>query len=97
MDIIEFTVICVLGLYALDAAPSCAEDQHDIWTIAKARQQGLTKDDLLMFLDGSRAELTPERMIAIRALIEDAYQWTPAQAEGWWSMRRTTCPMEDEA
>ena len=97
MNRLELTIICILGLYAVDALPSCKEEQFDAWKVGKALSQGLSKETLLMHLDGSRSDLTPERMTAIRALIEDAYQFTPEQAAGWWRQRYRECEKESDA
>lgn len=96
----EWILVAVIGAVLSWAAPvnaTCQEDNWDVWKVAKALQQGLSKETLIMHLDGSRAELAPERMEKIRALIDEAYELAPPEAEAWWKAHYKTCAKEDEA
>ena len=96
MNLVELAIVCVLGLYAIEVRADCAEDNWDAWKVGKGLQQGLSKGRLLQHMKSSAHELTPERMQAIRALVEDAYLYQPAQAEAWWKLHYKVCSEERE-
>lgn len=96
----EWILIAVIGAVLCWIAPAnaeCTEDNFDAWKVAKALQQGLSKEALLAHVDASRAELGPERMEKIRSLIDEVYRLAPPEAESWWNAHYKTCPKEDEA
>lgn len=98
MEIIaSILIVTALAVCVEVHASECQDTNWDVWKVAKALQQGLSKEDLLLHLEASRAELTPERMIRIRAMIDEAYELDPSNAERWWQSRYRTCSKEEEA
>lgn len=88
-------ILLLLGLSLSPAhADECKYHNWDVYKVGKALQQGMTKDALLAHLEGSRKELTPERMEAIRGLIDEAFQLEPKDAPEWWQKHYRKC--EDE-
>ena len=66
----------------------------DIDKVAKARQQGLSKETLLHHLEGSQHELAPERIEKIVGMIDDIYKLDQAQEEQWFMKNRRDCKEE---
>lgn len=96
MKAIYLCVAAFLFFVTIDAHADCKEDNWDVWKVAKALQQGLSKETLLLHLDGSRKELEPGRMVKIRGLIEEVYELEQSQAESFWKAHHKECPAEEE-
>lgn len=74
-EVLACVLALALVLYAAGVvAGECQDHNWDHWKVAKSLQQGLSKETLLEHLEGSRHELTPERMARIRALIDEVYE-----------------------
>lgn len=97
LKILAAILIVTALAVCVEAHATCTEDNFDSFKVAKALQQGLSKDALLMHMEGSRSELNPIRMEKIRGLIDEAFTLQPDQAEGWWKKHYKECPKEDEA
>lgn len=78
MKLVYLCVAALLFFISVEThADECKYHNWDVYKVGKALQQGMTKDALLAHLEGSRKELTPERMEAIRGLIDEAFQLQP--------------------
>lgn len=90
-NLVEIIILAILPLFADAVFADCKEDNWDVFKVAKAVQQGLSKEDLVQHLEGSRHLLTPERMSRIRERIEEAYQLEQTEAERWWHANTRDC------
>lgn len=97
MNRIYLLVAALIFFVSVESHADCKEDNWDVWKVSKALQQGLSKETLLMHLDGSRNELTPERMEKIKGLIDEVYLLEQSQAEAYWLAHRKTCLQESDA
>lgn len=97
MKLIHLFVAAFIFFVAVEThAGECQEYAWDVWKVAKALQQGISKETLLDHLEGSRGELTPERMERIRGLIDEVYKLEQSEAQVWWQAHRKECPKESE-
>lgn len=83
----ECALLALIGallVWTLDTRADCAIDNFDAWKVSKALQQGMTKEDLLVHLEVSRAELDPIRMEKIQDMIEEVYQLPQSEAAAWY-------------
>lgn len=97
MKLLYLCVAAFLFFVAIDAHSTCKEDNWDVWKVAKALQQGVSKETLLLHLDGSRNELESDRMEKIHALIDEVYALPQEQAEAFWKARHKECPIEEDS
>lgn len=89
--------ILLIALLSTNAFAKCEDDQWDIWKSAKAREQGMSKESILMHLESSAHELSQERMAKIRALIEEVYSLEQDQLRIWWKEKYQPCEKEHDA
>ena len=63
MNVVYCAVAALLCFVAVEShAGECQEHNWDTYKVAKARQQGLSKETLLYHREGSQHELAPERI-----------------------------------
>lgn len=98
MSALRYVLAIAIFAVAVEVhAGECQDHNWDHWKVAKALQQGLSKEALLMHLEGSRHELTPERMERIRGLIDEVFELPQTDAQKWFEQHRRVCDEEDEA
>jgi hypothetical protein len=95
MNIFCLAIASLLSLTAVESgAGECQDHNWDIYKVAKARQQGLSKQTLLDHLKGAQHELTPERIEKIVGMIDDVYKLDQNQEEEWFMKNRRECKDE---
>ena len=90
-------VFALVLLFSIEVyAGECQDWNWDVFKVSKALQQGISKETLLDHLEGSRGELTPQRMSRIREMIDEVYKLEQSQAQVWWKAHIKECPKESE-
>jgi 4-amino-4-deoxy-L-arabinose transferase-like glycosyltransferase len=84
-------ILSILALLPMALANDCDDRNFDIWKIARALEKGLSKPSLLAHLEFSSHEIEPERMVAIKALIDEAYLLEGSEARGWYERNFLKC------
>jgi len=95
MNLIYLAVASLLSLVAVESwADECQEHNWDTYKVAKARQQGLSKETLLDHLQGSQHELSPQRIEKIVGMIDDVYKLDQDKEEEWFLKNQRDCKDE---
>lgn len=95
LDVARGTLALLLIIAAVENhAGECEDANFDTWVVGKALQQGIKKEDLVEFARTS-PEITLPRFERIKALVNDAYQYTADSANAWYEEHIKIC--EDES